>query len=61
MLLRLSESVKIMIAVAILFTYPLQLTASMEVVWENVKHMFSEKKQTSGYYLVRAIMITGTG
>lgn len=61
MFLRLSESVKIMIAVAILFTYPLQLTASMEVVWENVRNKFSEKKQTSGYYLVRAIMITGTG
>lgn len=58
---RLSSSVKVMVAIAILFTYPLQLTASNEVVWSGVQNCFSEKRQEFGYYLTRGLMIVGTG
>lgn len=57
----LSETVKMLIALAILFTYPLQLTASLEVVWEAIKDKFSEKRQDFAYYLVRTLLIVGTG
>ncbi|XP_054266454.1 proton-coupled amino acid transporter-like protein pathetic isoform X1 [Macrosteles quadrilineatus] len=56
----LSEAVKILVALAILLTYPLQLTASMEVVWQRASKCFSEKKQDQGYYIVRSLMIIGT-
>lgn len=61
LLFSLSESVKMLIALAILFTYPLQLTASLEVVWEAIKDKFSEKRQDFAYYLVRSLLIVGTG
>ncbi|KAG8292115.1 hypothetical protein J6590_046935 [Homalodisca vitripennis] len=56
----LSESVKILVALAILFTYPLQLTASMEVVWQGICDKFSEENQDKAYYFTRALMILGT-
>ncbi|KAG8292113.1 hypothetical protein J6590_046933 [Homalodisca vitripennis] len=56
----LSESVKVLVALSILFTYPLQLTATVDVFWPMLRHHFSEKNQDRGYYLVRGTLILGT-
>uniref|UniRef100_A0A1B6KZD9 Amino acid transporter transmembrane domain-containing protein n=1 Tax=Graphocephala atropunctata TaxID=36148 RepID=A0A1B6KZD9_9HEMI len=55
-----AETIKILVALAILFTYPLQLTAAIEVVWGGVAEKFSEKNQDKGYYLTRSLLILGT-
>jgi len=56
----LAECVKGLVALAILFSYGLQLTASMEVVWSRVESRFSKENSERGYYIVRSIMIIGT-
>uniref|UniRef100_A0A1B6BZR9 Amino acid transporter transmembrane domain-containing protein n=1 Tax=Clastoptera arizonana TaxID=38151 RepID=A0A1B6BZR9_9HEMI len=56
----LSEVIKIFVALSILFTYGLQLTASMEVVWEYVQSNFADEQKNKGYYIVRTLMILGT-
>lgn len=58
---RLAEMVKIFVALAILFTYGLQLTASIVVVWSGLEHKFPEEYRDTGYYIVRATLIIGTG
>uniref|UniRef100_A0A1B6IRP5 Amino acid transporter transmembrane domain-containing protein n=1 Tax=Homalodisca liturata TaxID=320908 RepID=A0A1B6IRP5_9HEMI len=55
-----AEIIKILVALAILLTYPLQLTAAIEVVWGGVSAKFSEENQDKGYYLTRALLIMGT-
>lgn len=56
----LAESVKICIALAIFLTYSLQLTASIEVVWNHTKHRFSPPNEERAYYTIRALLIFGT-
>uniref|UniRef100_A0A1B6LHE4 Amino acid transporter transmembrane domain-containing protein n=1 Tax=Graphocephala atropunctata TaxID=36148 RepID=A0A1B6LHE4_9HEMI len=56
----LSESVKVFVALSILFTYPLQLSATVDVFWPMLRHRFSEEHQDRGYYLVRGTLILGT-
>ncbi|RZF43025.1 hypothetical protein LSTR_LSTR001203 [Laodelphax striatellus] len=56
----LAESIKICVALAILFTYSLQLTASIEVLWDNVKHNFNKEIQGKAYYVIRVLLILGT-
>uniref|UniRef100_A0A146M9Q3 Proton-coupled amino acid transporter 1 n=2 Tax=Lygus hesperus TaxID=30085 RepID=A0A146M9Q3_LYGHE len=55
----LAETVKGLVALAILFSYGLQLAASIDVIWKRVEHRFS-KENERGYYIVRSVMILGT-
>lgn len=57
---RLSELVMVCVAMAIMLTYPLQLTSCMEVVWGCVSKHIPEKNHDAGYYLVRALLILVT-
>ncbi|XP_014241281.1 proton-coupled amino acid transporter-like protein pathetic [Cimex lectularius] len=56
----LAEAVKALVALANLFSYGLQLTASMDVVWKRVECRFPEESQGKAYYIVRTLMIFGT-
>lgn len=56
----LAQSVKALVALAVLFSYGLQLAASMDVVWKRLEHRFDKSVETKRYYQVRATMILGT-
>lgn len=56
----LAESVKGLVALAILFSYGLQLTASMDVVWKRLEPHTNKANERGIYYKVRAAMIVGT-
>ncbi|BET02107.1 Hypothetical protein NTJ_14925 [Nesidiocoris tenuis] len=56
----LAETVKVLVALSILFTYGLQFTVPTEIVWKKISPMVSESKQEAGYYILRAAMIFGT-
>lgn len=58
---RLGESVKILVALSILFTYGLQFTVPSEIVWKKISHKIKEENHDKCYYLMRACMILGTG
>ncbi|XP_075214391.1 proton-coupled amino acid transporter-like protein pathetic [Lycorma delicatula] len=55
----LAEAVKICVGLAIFFTYTLQLTASIEVVWNNVKHRYTSCEDRA-YYTIRGLLIIGS-
>lgn len=55
----LAQSVKLMIAIAIFFTYGLQFYVPMEIIWKNIKHRFGSKKLTAEY-IVRVILVVFT-
>lgn len=53
---RLGQSVKLMIAVAIFFTYSLQFYVPMEIIWNNVRHLFGARKNIAEYS-IRVILV----
>ncbi|KAK5639777.1 hypothetical protein RI129_010588 [Pyrocoelia pectoralis] len=55
----LAQCVKIMIAVAIFFTYSLQFYVPMEIIWKNLKHHFGARKLLVEY-AVRILLVVGT-
>ncbi|KAL4705702.1 hypothetical protein ACJJTC_018775 [Scirpophaga incertulas] len=57
----LGQSVKLMIAVAIFFTYTLQFYVPMEIIWKNVRHWFGAKKNLAEYSIRIAIVIMTVG
>nr|XP_018898193.1 PREDICTED: proton-coupled amino acid transporter-like protein pathetic isoform X1 [Bemisia tabaci] len=56
----ISELVKILIALAILFSYGLQMTVTSEVVWDSVKDRFHKDNSKKAYYCVRSSLVVGT-
>ncbi|KAG8306015.1 hypothetical protein J6590_056690 [Homalodisca vitripennis] len=57
---RLGESVKVLVALSILFTYGLQFTVPSEIVWKKISHKVKEEHHNKCYYVMRALMIIGT-
>ncbi|KAL2748851.1 proton-coupled amino acid transporter-like protein pathetic isoform X3 [Vespula maculifrons] len=47
----LAQSAKIMIAVAIFFTYGLQFYVPMEIIWKNIRQYFGSRKIVAEYSL----------
>jgi len=56
----LAQSVKVMIAVAIFFTYALQFYVPMEIIWKSIGPRFGAHKRAAEY-IVRGILVLGTG
>jgi hypothetical protein len=56
----LAQSVKVMIAVAIFFTYGLQFYVPMEIIWKSIGHRFGAHK-LAAEYAVRTILVLATG
>lgn len=52
-----AQMVKVMIAVAIFFTYGLQFYVPMEIIWKNVKHRFGARKNLAEYSIRIALVI----
>uniref|UniRef100_A0A1B6HMI1 Amino acid transporter transmembrane domain-containing protein n=1 Tax=Homalodisca liturata TaxID=320908 RepID=A0A1B6HMI1_9HEMI len=55
----LAQSVKVMIAVAMFFTYALQFYVPMEIIWKGVQHKFVEHPNRAEYIL-RMLVVTAT-
>nr|CAD7592857.1 unnamed protein product [Timema genevievae] len=55
----LAQSVKVMIAVAIFFTYALQFYVPMEIIWKAVNHRFGAHKLTAEY-IIRTVLVIAT-
>nr|CAD7258642.1 unnamed protein product [Timema shepardi] len=55
----LAQSVKVMIAVAIFFTYALQFYVPMEIIWKAVNHRFGAHKLTAEY-IIRIVLVIAT-
>ncbi|KAM3968552.1 proton-coupled amino acid transporter-like protein pathetic isoform 1-T1 [Aphomia sociella] len=53
----LGQSVKLMIAVAIFFTYSLQFYVPMDIIWRNVRHWFGAKKNLAEYSIRIALIV----
>ncbi|XP_014478516.1 PREDICTED: proton-coupled amino acid transporter 1 [Dinoponera quadriceps] len=53
----LGLSVKILIALAVLFTYGLQFFVSLEIMWNAIKPLISHKYQAMGETLMRISMV----
>lgn len=57
----MAEFIKILVGLAILFTFGLQMTAVMEVVWNIVQNKIKKENQDVGYYIVRAVAVVVIG
>lgn len=57
----LAQAVKLLIAVAVLFTYGLQYFVPLEIIWNAIKHLFSHKYEAIGETLMRVGMVMLTG
>lgn len=55
----LAQSVQMMIAISIFFTYGLQFYVPMEIIWKNVRHLFGARKLAAEYGL-RVILVLFT-
>lgn len=58
---RLAQSVKVLVALSILFTYGLQFLVPSEIVWKKISPKINEAHHNIGYYIMRGLMILGTG
>lgn len=59
--IRLSETIKLTIALVVLFTYGLLMTTPMEAIWNKIRPYIKENNITSYYYALRTLLILGNG
>ena len=57
----LAQTVKILIALAIFFTYALQFYVPTTIIWEMIQHRFAKERQSFYNYVLRMVTVTGTG
>lgn len=50
-----------MVALSILFTYGLQFCVPSEIMWKRIAPHVSSMYENTAYYIMRAVMILGTG
>ncbi|XP_054268247.1 proton-coupled amino acid transporter-like protein pathetic [Macrosteles quadrilineatus] len=55
----LAQTVKILVALAILCTYGLQIMAAAQVVWKAMESHVSKENQDFAYYTMRVLMVIG--
>ncbi|XP_054290413.1 proton-coupled amino acid transporter-like protein pathetic, partial [Macrosteles quadrilineatus] len=55
----LAQSVKVMIAIAIFFTYALQFYVPLEIIWKASKHRFSSHPALAEY-TIRIVLVCGS-
>lgn len=53
----MAQCVKVIVAIAVFFTYALQFYAPFEVVWLRTKDNFKEKHQNLANYSLRAFVV----
>lgn len=53
----MAQSVKVMIAIAIFFTYALQFYVPMEIIWKAVKNNFGAKKNMAEYGIRTSLVV----
>lgn len=58
---RLADAAKLLMAIAILFTYGLQFYVPNEILWKKISHKFNEKNHNISQILLRTgiILISG--
>lgn len=56
-----AQVVQYLIAIAIFFTYALQFYVPTSIIWDGIKERFPAKKHLLYYYIMRFILVTGTG
>lgn len=56
----LAQCVKILIALAIFFTYALQFYVPTSIIWEMIEHKFAKDRQNMYNYIMRMCIVTGT-
>ncbi|CAD7081916.1 unnamed protein product [Hermetia illucens] len=56
----LAQSVKLMIAIAIFFTYALQFYVPMEIIWKNIKGNFQDQYKNIIEYSLRIFLVIAT-
>ncbi|RZF46020.1 hypothetical protein LSTR_LSTR004733 [Laodelphax striatellus] len=52
-----ASTVKLLVGLAIMFTYGLQMSAVMEVVWSSIQNKFQSKNLNVAYYSTRAAFV----
>lgn len=57
----LGQTVTLLIAAAVLFTYGLQYFVPLEIIWNAIKHLFSHKYAIIAETAMRIIMVMLTG
>lgn len=54
---RLAQSVKLMIAIAIFFTFTLQFYVPMSIIWKGIQHKIAPEKQNWTEYALRVALV----
>lgn len=57
---RLAQSVKLMIAIAIFFTFTLQFYVPVSIIWKGISHKISEERKNVSEYALRIALVVST-
>uniref|UniRef100_A0A1A9W4P4 Amino acid transporter transmembrane domain-containing protein n=1 Tax=Glossina brevipalpis TaxID=37001 RepID=A0A1A9W4P4_9MUSC len=54
---KLAQSVKLMIAIAIFFTFTLQFYVPISIIWKGIQHKIAPEKQNITEYVIRILLV----